>query len=54
MLDRASVVDEQFINRVKQADFPEPKSTMSLETAKLDKKIAIAYLIHRLSLVFLI
>lgn len=42
MLDRASVVDEQFIKRVKQADFPEPKSTMSLETAKLDKKTAIA------------
>lgn len=42
MLDRASVVDEQFIKRVKEADFPKPKSTTSLNAAKLDKKTAIA------------
>lgn len=41
MLDRASVVDEQFIKRVCAADFPIPKSTMSLETAELDRKTAI-------------
>ena len=38
MLDRSSVVDEQFLNRVQHADFPKPKSTMSPETAELDKK----------------
>jgi 2-oxoisovalerate dehydrogenase E1 component len=41
MLDRASVVDEQFVKRVLQADFPMPHSAMSLETAELDKKTAI-------------
>jgi 2-oxoisovalerate dehydrogenase E1 component len=41
MLDRASVVDEQFIKRVQQADFPIPNSSISLETAELDKKTAI-------------
>lgn len=41
MLDRASVVDEQFIKRVLAADFPQPQSTMSPETADLDKKTAI-------------
>ena len=41
MLDRASVVDEQFVKRVRQADFPIPNSSISLETAELDKKTAI-------------
>src|SRR5580704_8996901 len=41
MLDRASVVDEQFLKRVLQADFPEPDSTMSPITAGLDKKTAL-------------
>ncbi|MBI2785739.1 MAG: MFS transporter [Legionella longbeachae] len=41
MLDRTSIVDEQFINRVRNADFPKPNSTMSLDTAELDKKTAI-------------
>ncbi|KTD65137.1 dehydrogenase E1 component subunit alpha/beta [Legionella shakespearei] len=41
MLDRASVVDDQFIKRVLQGDFPQPLSAMSPETAELDKKTAI-------------
>lgn len=41
MLDRASVVDEQFIRRVQQGDFPKQRSTMSPITAELDKKTAI-------------
>lgn len=41
MLDRASVVDEQFLKRVLQADFPTSNSTMSPTTAELDKKTAI-------------
>ncbi len=41
MLDRASVVDEQFLKRVLQADFPQAHSSMSPETAELDKKTAI-------------
>ena len=41
MLDRASVVDEQFITRVRNADFPHPHSSMSFETAELDKKTAM-------------
>lgn len=43
MLDRASVVDEQFQKRVLQANFPKPHSTMSATTAKLDKKTAIDF-----------
>ncbi|TAL64413.1 MAG: MFS transporter [Legionella sp.] len=41
MLDRASVVDEQFVKRVLQKDFPTPLSTMSPATAELSKKMAI-------------
>ncbi|WP_133128998.1 thiamine pyrophosphate-dependent enzyme [Legionella nagasakiensis] len=41
MLDRASVINEQFLERVKHADFPTPKSTISLAHAGLDKKTAI-------------
>lgn len=41
MLDRVSVVDEQFIKRVRQADFPILNSSISLETAELDKKTVI-------------
>lgn len=41
MLDRATVVDEQFIRRVQQADFPAPLSTTTLTDAELDKKTAI-------------
>jgi 2-oxoisovalerate dehydrogenase E1 component len=42
MLDRASVVDEQFIKRVSRENFPSFKSTMTPEMAGLDKKTAIA------------
>lgn len=41
MLDRALVIDEQFIKRVTQMKFPEAKSVTTLEEAKLDKKTAI-------------
>ncbi len=41
MLDRASVVDEQFLKRVRAADFPKPHSIMTPEIAELDKKTAI-------------
>ena len=41
MLDRASVVDEQFLKRILQADFPVASSTMSSLTAELDKKTAV-------------
>ncbi|RUR00003.1 thiamine pyrophosphate-dependent enzyme [Legionella septentrionalis] len=41
MLDRASVVDEQFIKRVRQAEFPEPKTKTTPTEAGLDKKTAI-------------
>lgn len=41
MLDRATVVDEQFLKRLKQADFPSPKSSTSFSQAALDKKTAI-------------
>jgi 2-oxoisovalerate dehydrogenase E1 component len=40
-IDRARVVDEQFINRVSQGDFPKAKSMTSFEAAGLDKKTAI-------------
>lgn len=41
MLDRASVVDEQFVNRVTQANFPPAISPTRLAQAGMDKKIAI-------------
>lgn len=41
MLDRASVVDEQFKKRVLEADFPQTYRTMEPDTAELDKKTAI-------------
>ncbi len=41
MLDRASVVDEQFLLRVKQANFPPIKSLTTPKMAGLDKNIAI-------------
>ncbi|ETO94043.1 thiamine pyrophosphate-dependent enzyme [Legionella oakridgensis] len=41
MLDRASIINKQFLKRVKQADFPAPKSTTTLTSAGLDKKTAI-------------
>lgn len=41
MLDRASVVDEQFTLRVSQADFPPSKSSTSFATAGMDKQLAI-------------
>lgn len=41
MLDRASVVDEQFLKRVLKADFPKSNSSMSPTNAELDKKTAI-------------
>lgn len=54
MLDRASVVDEQFLKRVLQGDFPQLRSSMSPDTAELDKKTAIEFLTHKLNLGFLI
>lgn len=41
MLDRASVVDDQFIKRVSKDDFPQAKSSTSLIEAGLDEKMAI-------------
>lgn len=41
MLDRASVVDEQFIKRVKRGHFPQAKSHTTPAMAGLDKKTAI-------------
>lgn len=41
MLDRASAVDEQFLNRIKQADFPKYHSSMNLTRAQLDKKTVL-------------
>lgn len=41
MLDRASVVDEQFLKRVRKGDFPRPLSVTSPLQAELDKKSAI-------------
>lgn len=41
MLDRASVVDEQFLKRVLAGDFPDSHSTMTPIEADLDKKTAI-------------
>ena len=41
MLDRASVVDEQFVTRVKRAHFPQVKSSTTPAMAGLDKKTAI-------------
>lgn len=43
MLDRASVVDEQFLKRVLHGDFPQLRSNMSPDTAELDKKTAIEF-----------
>lgn len=42
MLDRAAVVDEQFLARVGAADFPQPKSHTSFAEAGLDRKTALA------------
>ncbi|STX29974.1 2-oxoisovalerate dehydrogenase, E1 component, alpha and beta fusion [Legionella beliardensis] len=41
MLDRASVVNEQFIKRVKEGHFPNPRNTLTLSASGLDKKTAI-------------
>lgn len=41
MLDRATVVDDQFINRVKAGVFPQSKSDTGVTQAGLDKKTAI-------------
>ncbi len=41
MLDRASVVDEQFVKRVLAADFPPAQSTITPEMAELERKKAI-------------
>src|SRR3990167_2046055 len=41
-LDRARVVDKQFIKRVKTGDFPRTKSTTQLLDVGLDKKTAIS------------
>lgn len=41
MLERMSIVEEQFLKRVHQADFPKPNSTTNFEAAALGKKVAI-------------
>ena len=41
MLDRASVVDEQFLKRLLNGDFPLAQSSTTPEEAELDKKTAI-------------
>lgn len=41
MLDRASIVNEQFVKRVKSADFPALKSSANPGTVFMDKKTAI-------------
>lgn len=41
MLDRASVVDKQFLLRVQNGDFPPAQSDTMPEDAKLDKKVAL-------------
>lgn len=41
MLDRTNVIDEQFIKRVQEANFPTPKSVISLDAVGLDKKTVI-------------
>ncbi|BCA94295.1 MFS transporter [Legionella antarctica] len=41
MLDRARVVDEQFLKRVVRADFPELNSNISPTMAELEKKTAL-------------
>lgn len=41
MLDRAAVVDEQFLKRIKQADFPKARTALRLSDVGLDKKTAI-------------
>lgn len=42
MLDRASVVNEQFCRRIQAGDFPAPRSSTTFADAGLDKKSAIA------------
>lgn len=41
MLDRASVVDEQFVRRVLNEDFPTPRSPLSPSAVGLDKKTVL-------------
>ena len=41
MLDRASVIDEQFVKRVNRANFPQAKSNTTLDVAELEKNTAI-------------
>jgi len=41
MLDRANVIDEQFITRVSQVNFPAARSNTNPAQVKMDKKIAI-------------
>lgn len=43
MLDRASVVDEQFLKRVKQAAFPQANSPATPDMVGLDKKTTIDF-----------
>jgi 2-oxoisovalerate dehydrogenase E1 component len=42
MLDRASVVEEQFLRRVSQGNFPTPHSTTTFAMAGVDRETAIA------------
>jgi 2-oxoisovalerate dehydrogenase E1 component len=41
MLDRASIVDEQFVLRISKSDFPVSNSDASLKSTGLNKKLAI-------------
>ncbi|MBA2651140.1 MAG: MFS transporter, partial [Tatlockia sp.] len=41
MLDRAGIVDEQFISRIAKEDFPPARSSTSLKQAGIEKNLAI-------------
>ncbi|KTC66403.1 2-oxoisovalerate dehydrogenase, E1 component, alpha and beta fusion (plasmid) [Legionella adelaidensis] len=41
MLDRASIIDTLFLERVKQGDFPTPRSAITLAESGLSKKTAL-------------
>lgn len=49
MLDRASVVDAQFINRLTQADFPQSKTVTRPLDVGMDKKRRLNCLILKLN-----
>lgn len=49
MLDRASVVDAQFISRVTQANFPSLANYLSPAAAGIEKKPLSNYLMPKLN-----